>query len=93
MQMALFFIFVVDFVAFVVVSVTSELGYGVSSFAEPNITRRCRMSQETLHRRKSRRTRRQRRRCRLEGKGGTIATQGEAGITKEGISCKPYVEA
>ena len=64
MQMVLFFIFVVDFVAFVVVLVASELGYGVSSFEEPNITRRCRMPQEALHRR---RTRRQRRRCRLEG--------------------------
>jgi hypothetical protein len=66
MQMVLFFIFVVDFVAFVVVLVASELGYGVSSFAEPNITRRCRMSQGALHRRR-RRTRRRRRRCRLEG--------------------------
>ena len=62
MQMVLFFIFVVDFVAFVVVLVASELGYGVSSFEEPKTTRRCRMPQQGLHR-----TRRQRRRCRLEG--------------------------
>ena len=64
MQMVLFFIFVVDFVAFVVLLVASELGYGVSSFEEPIITRRCRMPQEALHRT---RTRRQRRRCRSEG--------------------------
>jgi hypothetical protein len=64
MQMVLFFIFVVDFVAFVVVLVASELGYGVSSFEEPNITRRCRVPQEALH---GRRPRRRRRRWRLEG--------------------------
>jgi hypothetical protein len=45
MQIVLFFIFVVDFVAFVVVLVASELGYGVSSFEEPTFTRRCRVPQ------------------------------------------------
>jgi peptidoglycan/LPS O-acetylase OafA/YrhL len=55
----LFFIFVV-----LVCVCTLALGYGLSSFEERTISRRCRMPHEAYRKRKARR---QRGRCRLEG--------------------------
>jgi hypothetical protein len=63
-QMLLFFIFAVGLVASVVGLIALELGYGLSSFEERSISRRCLMPYQ-IHRR--RKVRRQRLKCRFEG--------------------------
>ncbi len=59
MQVLSFFVFVLT-AAFA----TSAIGYGLSLFEEQTASRRCRVPQEALRRR---RVHRQRGRCRLEG--------------------------
>jgi hypothetical protein len=59
LQVLSFFVFVLT-AAFA----TSAIGYGLSLFEERAASRRCRMPQEALRRR---RVHRQRGRCRLEG--------------------------
>jgi hypothetical protein len=63
-QMLLFSIFAVGFVASLVVLIALELGYRLSSCKEPTISRRCLMPYQ-IHRRRE--VRRQRVRCRLRG--------------------------